>query len=67
MRLTDAWTFRIWFRPRILRNVTNVDWSTKILGHATKMPIYIVSRVPMVEPYCSVALTMHRLRPPWAS
>ena len=34
---------RIWFRPRILRNVTNVDWSTKILGHATKMPIYIVS------------------------
>lgn len=34
---------RIWFRPRILRNVTTVDWSTSILGHATSMPLYIVS------------------------
>ncbi|KZT72246.1 hypothetical protein DAEQUDRAFT_809145 [Daedalea quercina L-15889] len=34
---------RIWFRPRVLRNVTNVDWSTKILGHPTKMPIYITA------------------------
>lgn len=24
---------RIWFRPRILRDVTNVDFSTTILGH----------------------------------
>ncbi|TFY57602.1 hypothetical protein EVJ58_g6929 [Rhodofomes roseus] len=34
---------RIWFRPRILRSVTNVDWSTKILGHASKLPIYITA------------------------
>ena len=33
---------RIWWRPRILRDVTNVDFSTKILGHHTKMPLYIV-------------------------
>ncbi|KAI0333031.1 hypothetical protein GY45DRAFT_1320320 [Cubamyces sp. BRFM 1775] len=32
---------RIWWRPRILRDVTNVDFSTKILGHHTKMPLYI--------------------------
>ncbi|KAF9012548.1 FMN-dependent dehydrogenase-domain-containing protein [Cyathus striatus] len=34
---------RIWFRPRILRNVTNVDWSTKILGHKSSMPVYITA------------------------
>ena len=33
---------RIWWRPRILLDVTNVDWSTTILGHASKMPLYIV-------------------------
>ncbi|KAJ7068640.1 FMN-dependent dehydrogenase-domain-containing protein [Mycena amicta] len=32
---------RIWFRPRILRDVTRVDWSTSILGHKTSMPVYI--------------------------
>ncbi|KAJ7498585.1 FMN-dependent dehydrogenase-domain-containing protein [Mycena latifolia] len=31
----------IWFRPRILRDVTNVDWSTTILGHKSSMPVYI--------------------------
>ena len=35
---------RIWWRPRILRDVTNVDYSTKILGFPSKMPLYIVSR-----------------------
>ncbi|CCA72275.1 probable CYB2-L-lactate dehydrogenase (cytochrome b2) [Serendipita indica DSM 11827] len=34
---------RIWFRPRVLRDVTHVDWSTKILGHKTSMPIYITA------------------------
>ncbi|KAI0724176.1 FMN-dependent dehydrogenase-domain-containing protein [Fomitopsis betulina] len=43
IRENHAAYHRIWFRPRILRNVTNVDWSTKILGHATKMPIYITA------------------------
>ncbi|KAJ7126375.1 FMN-dependent dehydrogenase-domain-containing protein [Mycena crocata] len=32
---------RIWFRPRILRDVTKVDWSTTILGHKSSMPVYI--------------------------
>jgi hypothetical protein len=36
------WLPRIWFRPRVLRDVTKVDWSTTILGHPSAMPIYIV-------------------------
>lgn len=35
--------YRIWWRPRILRDVTNVDFATKILGYDTKLPLYIVS------------------------
>ncbi|KAG8930219.1 hypothetical protein FRC01_003140 [Tulasnella sp. 417] len=34
---------RIWFRPRILRDVTHVDWSTMILGHKSPMPVYITA------------------------
>ncbi|TBU31122.1 FMN-dependent dehydrogenase-domain-containing protein [Dichomitus squalens] len=34
---------RIWWRPRILRDVTHVDWSTKILGHPSKLPLYITA------------------------
>ncbi|KNZ74924.1 Cytochrome b2, mitochondrial [Termitomyces sp. J132] len=34
---------RIWFRPRVLRDVTRVDWSTTILGHKTSMPVYITA------------------------
>ncbi|KAF5354686.1 hypothetical protein D9756_005491 [Leucocoprinus leucothites] len=34
---------RIWFRPRVLRNVTKVDWSTTILGHRSRMPLYITA------------------------
>ncbi|KAI6029317.1 FMN-dependent dehydrogenase-domain-containing protein [Pisolithus microcarpus] len=34
---------RIWFRPRILRDVTKVDWSTRILGHQSSMPVYITA------------------------
>ncbi|KXN87469.1 Cytochrome b2, mitochondrial [Leucoagaricus sp. SymC.cos] len=32
---------RVWFRPRVLRDVTNVDWSTTILGQKSSMPVYI--------------------------
>ncbi|KAJ7125170.1 glyoxylate dehydrogenase [Mycena epipterygia] len=32
---------RVWFLPRILRDVTSVDWSTTILGQKTSLPIYI--------------------------
>lgn len=34
---------RIWFRPRILRDMTTVDFSTTILGQKTGMPIYITA------------------------
>ena len=43
VRENHAAYHRIWFRPRVLRNVTEVDFSTKILGHKSSMPIYIVS------------------------
>ena len=33
----------VWFRPRILRDVSTVDWSTTILGQKSSMPLYIVS------------------------
>ncbi|KIK95774.1 hypothetical protein PAXRUDRAFT_11243 [Paxillus rubicundulus Ve08.2h10] len=32
---------RIWFRPRILRDVSTVDWSTTILGQKSSLPVYI--------------------------
>ncbi|KAM0793507.1 hypothetical protein ACM66B_000946 [Microbotryomycetes sp. NB124-2] len=34
---------RIWFRPRVLRDVTEVDTSTSILGIPTSMPIYMTA------------------------
>jgi len=34
---------RIWFRARILRDVTRVDWSTTILGQKSSMPVYITA------------------------
>jgi L-lactate dehydrogenase (cytochrome) len=34
---------RVWFRPRILRDVSKVDFSTKILGFDSSMPVYITA------------------------
>ncbi|ORY26168.1 FMN-dependent dehydrogenase-domain-containing protein [Naematelia encephala] len=34
---------RLWFRPRILRNVGVVDFSTEILGYKSSMPVYITA------------------------
>ncbi|WWD17051.1 hypothetical protein CI109_101488 [Kwoniella shandongensis] len=34
---------RVWFRPRILRNVGTVDYSTSILGFKSSMPVYITA------------------------
>jgi L-lactate dehydrogenase (cytochrome) len=31
---------QIWFRPRILRDVTEVDYSSTILGMPTALPVY---------------------------
>lgn len=46
---TDCWTRdmnesiykRIWFRPRVLRDVSQIDTSTTILGTSVKMPLFI--------------------------
>ncbi|KAI0919045.1 hypothetical protein AcW1_003476 [Taiwanofungus camphoratus] len=32
---------RVWFRPRILRDVSTIDWSTTILGQKSSLPVYI--------------------------
>lgn len=34
---------RVWFRPRVLRNVSQVDFSTSIFGFKTSMPVYITA------------------------
>jgi L-lactate dehydrogenase (cytochrome) len=34
---------RIWFRPRILRDVSTVDYSTSLLGYKSSLPIYITA------------------------
>ncbi|GJJ08613.1 hypothetical protein Clacol_002832 [Clathrus columnatus] len=34
---------RIWFRPRVLRDVTVIDFSATILGQRSTMPIYITA------------------------
>ncbi|KAJ6631550.1 FMN-dependent dehydrogenase-domain-containing protein [Mycena sp. CBHHK59/15] len=31
----------VWFLPRVLRDVTSVDWSTTILGQKSSLPVYI--------------------------
>ncbi|KAH9942156.1 FMN-dependent dehydrogenase-domain-containing protein [Epithele typhae] len=41
LRENHAAYHRLWWRPRILRDVTTVDWSTTILGQPSKMPLYI--------------------------
>ncbi|KAI0090706.1 FMN-dependent dehydrogenase-domain-containing protein [Irpex rosettiformis] len=43
IRENHAAYHRIWFRPRVLRNVTEVDFSTTLLGHKSSMPIYITA------------------------
>lgn len=45
MRENHTAFHRIWFRPRILRDVSKVDYSTRVLGCKTSMPVYIVSGV----------------------
>lgn len=32
---------RIWFRPRVLRDVADVDTSSSILGHPVNVPLFI--------------------------
>ncbi|KAJ7270055.1 glyoxylate dehydrogenase [Mycena haematopus] len=41
IRFNRAAYQRVWFLPRILRDVTAVDWSTTILGQKSSLPVYI--------------------------
>ncbi|ODV60213.1 L-lactate dehydrogenase (cytochrome) [Ascoidea rubescens DSM 1968] len=34
---------RIFFKPRVLRNVTNIDFSTEILGFKSSVPFYVTA------------------------
>ncbi|KAN0064029.1 hypothetical protein ACQY0O_003635 [Thecaphora frezii] len=43
MRENNSAFGRIWFRPRILRDVSNIDYSTSLLGNKSSMPIYITA------------------------
>ncbi|KAH8087799.1 FMN-dependent dehydrogenase-domain-containing protein [Cristinia sonorae] len=43
LRENHAAYHRIWFRPRVMRNVTHLDWSTTILGQKSSMPVYITA------------------------
>ena len=57
---TDCYTYernrsffsRIWFRPRILRNVKKVDTATTILGHKVGVPFMVcpAALVKLVHP-----------------
>lgn len=50
---------RVWFRPRILRDVKHVDFSTKIWNFPTSMPVYITATAlgKLGHPDGEVALT----------
>ncbi|KAG6920222.1 hypothetical protein DXG01_004991 [Tephrocybe rancida] len=41
--ITNRENHAAYHRPRILRDVTRVDWSTSILGQKTSMPVYITA------------------------
>ncbi|GIZ44416.1 hypothetical protein CKM354_000761400 [Cercospora kikuchii] len=43
---------RIWFRPRLLRDVKNVNTSTTILGHEAGLPIFVApaAMVKLIHP-----------------
>lgn len=49
---------RIWFRPRVLRNVSTVDTSTKILGIPVRLPLFIcpTGLAKMINPDAEKAL-----------
>ncbi|KAF7973057.1 hypothetical protein HWV62_16356 [Athelia sp. TMB] len=43
IRENHAAFHRIWFRPRVMRDVSKVDYSTTIFGQKTSMPVYITA------------------------
>ena len=56
--MSNATYVRVWFRPRILRDVSNVDWSTTILGQTSSLPVYIVGHITS-ETLCHYLTYIH--------
>eukprot|EP00301_Raphidiophrys_heterophryoidea_P025181 c8391_g1_i1.p1 GENE.c8391_g1_i1~~c8391_g1_i1.p1 ORF type:complete len:518 (+),score=124.79 c8391_g1_i1:65-1555(+) len=50
---------RVWLKPRVMRNVKNVDISSTILGYKTSFPLYITATAlaKLAHPDGEVALT----------
>ncbi|KAI9638242.1 L-mandelate dehydrogenase, partial [Dioszegia hungarica] len=55
---SDAYQ-RVWFRPRVLRDVTECDMSTEVLGVKSEMPVYIspTARNGLGQPLGEIAAT----------
>lgn len=49
---------RIWFRPRVMKDVAEVDTSSSILGLPVKLPLFIcpTGLVKMINPEAEKAL-----------
>ncbi|KNZ57320.1 L-lactate dehydrogenase (Cytochrome) [Puccinia sorghi] len=43
MRENSAAFQRVWFRPRVLRDVSRIDYSSRLLNSSTSIPIYITA------------------------
>src|SRR5207248_5926101 len=50
---------RIWMKPRVMRNVLNIDTGTTLLGHDSSFPVYIsaVALGKLSHPEGEVVLT----------
>jgi len=59
MRENHSAFHKIWFRPRVLVNVENVDFSTTMLGTKVDIPFYVTETAlgKLVHPAGEVVLT----------
>ena len=50
---------RLWLKPRILRNVANIDFTTSFLGQKSSMPLYITATAlgKLAHPEGELAIT----------
>ncbi|KAK3073314.1 hypothetical protein LTR53_005216 [Teratosphaeriaceae sp. CCFEE 6253] len=56
--MNEAMYKRLWFRPRVLRDVAAIDTSTTILGHKVNVPLFIcpTGLARMIHPEAEIAL-----------
>ncbi|ORX36799.1 L-mandelate dehydrogenase [Kockovaella imperatae] len=59
MKENSAIYDRVFFRPRVMRDVSDVDTSTKVLGVSSSIPLYVspTARNGLVQPMGEVAVT----------